>query len=113
MHIRPIPVGRHSSVVATCFVATGGECKASVLDKLYNLLYHVFVRQESEQLAGEATVPDCVISRSQIYKTWHQSFFLLMNGSQYFGSAKLYLPRQIPASSALRSGSTVGSSRRG
>ena len=51
------------------FAITGGECKAPVLDKLQNdHSYHVFARQESEQLSSEAMGPDCVINRCQIYK---------------------------------------------
>ena len=46
----------------------GGQCKAFVLDKLFDHSYHMFVSQEFEQLAGEATVPDGVICRFQIYK---------------------------------------------
>ena len=50
------------------FATTGDKRKAPALDKLRNHSYHVFVKQESEQLAVEATVPDSVISRCQIYK---------------------------------------------
>ena len=64
---RSIPVGRHFSVVATFFVCHYRcEGKASTLDLLHDHLYHLFVTQESEQLAGKATVPVSVISRCQI-----------------------------------------------
>ena len=46
----------------------GGKCKAPVLDKLHDHSYHVFVWQESEQLAGKVAVLDSVISRCQIYE---------------------------------------------
>ena len=67
---RPILVGRHSSVVATCFVCHyRREGKTPVLDLLHDNSYHVFVTQESEQLAGKSTVPESAISRCQIYNT--------------------------------------------
>ena len=62
------------------FATTSGKCEAPVLDKLYDHSYHAFVRQESEQLAGEATVSDTVINRCQIYKLG-LAFFLLQNSS--------------------------------
>ena len=73
------------------FATTGVERKAPVLDKLHDHSYHVFVRQESEQLAGEATVPDSVISRCQ----FAFYFFLLQNSPKCFGSAKLFDPQLI------------------
>ena len=47
---------------------TGGEGEAFVPGKLHNYSNHVLIRYKSQQLAGKATVPDNVISSSQIYK---------------------------------------------
>ena len=50
-------MGHHFSGVKTSLSATtGGNCKASVLEKLHDHSYHVYVRQEYKQVAGEATV---------------------------------------------------------
>ena len=64
------------------FATAGGECIAFVLNKLHGQSYHVFVWQESEQLASEATVPDSAISRCQICKHG-TSHSLLQNIYQY------------------------------
>ena len=42
--------------------------RAPVLDKLRDDSHHMLVRKEFKQLSGQATVPDSVISRCQIYK---------------------------------------------
>ena len=59
------------------FSASDSERKASVLDKLHVHSYHVFVWQESKQLAHEAMVSGCVINCSQIYKHGTKPFFCL------------------------------------
>ena len=46
---------------------TNGEGEASISDKLQDHLGHVLI-QKSQQLAGEATVPDSIISRCQVDK---------------------------------------------
>ena len=51
-----------------CLPANVGECKAPVLDKLHNHSCHALIRQESEQLTGEVTLPDIIISLCQIKK---------------------------------------------
>ena len=43
-----------------------GQGKASVLNKFHYHPDHVLIRKKSQQLAGEATVPDSVISSCQI-----------------------------------------------
>ena len=63
---------------------TDGECKAPVFDKLHDDSYHVFVGQESEQLVGEATVPESVICSSQIYKHGTDLFFSASKQSSMF-----------------------------
>ena len=45
--------------------------------KFRDHLDHVLVRQKSQQLAGEATVPDSVISNCQIYKHGTRLLFCL------------------------------------
>ena len=47
---------------------TGGEGEASILDKLQDHPNHVLIRQKSQQLAGEAMVPDSVKSFCQVHK---------------------------------------------
>ena len=47
------------------FAVTGGKGKVPVLNKLLDCSYCV---QSHEKLTGEATVPDIVISRCQMYK---------------------------------------------
>ena len=44
------------------FASTVSDCKAPVLEKFHDNSHPVFVRQELEQLTGEAMVPDSVIS---------------------------------------------------
>jgi hypothetical protein len=48
--------------------ATGGEVKAAISDKLQDHTDHVPVRQQAEQLAGEAAVPYGIIGSRQIDK---------------------------------------------
>ena len=43
---------------------TGGEDEAFISDNLQNHTNHVFIRKQSQQLAGEAAVPDSVITAS-------------------------------------------------
>ena len=50
------------------FGSTDGDGKAIVLNKLYDHSFHAFIRQESEQLVGEVTMPDSIINPCQIYK---------------------------------------------
>ena len=45
---------------------TSGQGEASVLNKFHDHLDHVLVWQKSQLLAGEAAVPDSVISSGQI-----------------------------------------------
>ena len=73
---RLIPVGDHFSGVGAC-LACCHRCsgKASVPNKFYNHPDHVLVRQKSQQLADETTVPDNVISSCQIDK--HDTSLLL------------------------------------
>ena len=47
---------------------TGGEGEASILDKFQDHPNHVLIRQKSQQLAGEAMVPDSVTSFCQVDK---------------------------------------------
>ena len=63
---------------------TCGECKAPVLDELHDHLYHEFVRKEPEQLAGEATVPDSVISCCQITNTAKAFLFASKQSSMFW-----------------------------
>ena len=42
---------------------TNGESEASISNKLQDHPNHVLIRQKSQQLSGEAAVPDSVISR--------------------------------------------------
>ena len=49
-------------------LATTGEGEASILDKLQDYPNHVFIWHKSQQLAGEAAVPDSVINRCQVGK---------------------------------------------
>ena len=66
---RPIPVGRRSLGVTTCFVCHYGWLVwSSCFGQDPGHSYHMFASQESEQLVGEATVQDSVISRCQINK---------------------------------------------
>ena len=62
-------MGDHFSDVVAC-LACCHQCKgeASVPNKFHDHLDHVLVRQKSQQLAGEATVPDSVTSCCQIDK---------------------------------------------
>ena len=50
------------------FSATIGEGKAPPLDKFRNRSYQVHVLRKSVELPGEATIPNSVTSRCQIYK---------------------------------------------
>ena len=47
---------------------TSGQGEASAPNKFHDHLNHALFRQKSQHLAGEATVPDSVISRCQIDK---------------------------------------------
>ena len=60
-----------------------GEGK-DVLDLLRDHSYHVFVRQKSEQLASEATVPDSVTNHCQIDKHGTGFFFFVPKHSLMF-----------------------------
>ena len=67
---RLIPGGHCFSGVATAlFTFTiSGESRTPVLDELYDHTDHVPIRQEPQQLSGEAAVPDSVIFCCQIYE---------------------------------------------
>ena len=67
------------------FTTTGGECKTPVLNKLHDLLYHLFVRQESERFAGEAAITESAISRCQINKTAPVFLFCFKTVLNVFG----------------------------
>ena len=43
--------------MSASFAITGGEGEASISDKLQDHPNHVLIRQESQQLAGEAAMP--------------------------------------------------------
>ena len=56
---------------------TSGQSGASVPNKFHDYSDHVLVREKSQQLAGEATVPDSVISSCQIDKHCTSLLFFL------------------------------------
>ena len=47
---------------------TGGKSEASTLEKFPDHPDHVLIREKSQQLAGEAAMPDSVISCCQVDK---------------------------------------------
>ena len=56
------------SFFAFLLAVTSGQGETSVPSKFHKHPDHVLVRQKSQQLVGEATVPDSVISSCQIDK---------------------------------------------
>ena len=68
---------RFSDVEATLLAIIGGEGEASISNKLQEHSSHVLIRQKSQQLTGEAAVPDGVISRCQIDQHRTGLFFSL------------------------------------
>ena len=51
-------MGHRSSGVVTCsFAISGGKGKAAIANHLHDRVDHVSVRQQLQQLAGEAAVP--------------------------------------------------------
>ena len=62
-------MGDHFQASEPAWLAvTGGQGEASVPNKFHDHPDHVLVRKKSQQFAGETTVPDSVISSSQIDK---------------------------------------------
>jgi len=76
-------VERRSSGLLTCFFGKG---KAAISNHLRDHADHVFIRQQSQQLAGEAAVPSSVVGCCEIDK--HSS------GLLFSGKAILDVLRQ-------------------
>ena len=72
---------------------TGSEGEISIPDKLHDHADHVFIRKKSQQLAGEATVPDSVISSCHIYKHGFGLLFLPQNNHRCFVLTKRLDPQ--------------------
>ena len=92
--------------------ATGGEGEASISDKLQDHPNHVFIRQKSQQLSGEAAVPHSVMSRCQIDKHSTDLFLsferVLDILCEQNGLVHVYLPCQNPACSPGSCGLIIG-----
>ena len=70
-----------------CLRLPVARVKLLFLDKLHDHLYYMLVRQESKQLAGEATVPDFVVSRcSFCFKTALAFLFVPQRSSMFWVS---------------------------
>ena len=76
------------------FDTSGGECKVPVIEMFHSYSCNMLVRQESQQVASEATVLENVITAVRSTNT-ALVFFLLQNSSQCFKSAKLLNQRLI------------------
>jgi len=64
-----IPVGRRSiGVITSPFAVSGGNGKAAIANHLHDHVDHVSVRQQSQQLAGEAAMPHSTTGCCEIAK---------------------------------------------
>ena len=65
---------------------TRSQGEASVPTKFHDHLDHALVQQKSQQLAGETTVPDSVVSSCQIDKHSTTFFFASKESSVFYVS---------------------------
>ena len=89
---------------------TIGQGKASVSNKFHDRLDHVLVQEKSQQLAGEATVPDSVMSSCQIDKHGTGLLFCLKRILNVLRKQNDFLC-QNPSCSFGSKRSTIGSTR--
>ena len=99
-------------------LATASKRKSPVWDKLHDYSFHVFIRQESDQLAGEDKVADGVMSRREIYEHGTGLSFCLKTVLSIFwvsttAWSTVDLPHQNPACSSEIIESIMGSTLRG
>ena len=59
---------RFSDSQPASLAVIGSKGETSIPDKFHDHTNHVLIREKSQQLAGEATMPDSVICSCQIYK---------------------------------------------
>ena len=63
---------------------TGSEDKTFIQDKVLDHADHVFIRKKSQQLIGEATVPDSVIKTKQLAGLQKRQVFFASKQSSMF-----------------------------
>ena len=94
---------------------TSGQGEASNPDKFHDHADHVLIQQKPKQLAGEATVPDSVVSKCQIDKRGSGLLFASKKCLMFCVSKTTWSTVDIPCQNSACSfgskGSTIGSTR--